>query len=56
MILGEQVPVIFTGTEHMYAAIRPGVGNVKGTPLSFYRLTWNAEELYFKSSRLRMQR
>ena len=31
-----------------FAAIRSNVGNVRGTPLSYYRLTWNAEELYFK--------
>jgi peptide/nickel transport system substrate-binding protein len=47
-ILGEQQPMIFTVTPMYYAAIRSDIGNVRPTPLSFYRLTWNAEELYLK--------
>jgi len=47
-ILAEQQPMIFTVTPMYYAAIRSGVGNVRATPLSYYRATWNAEELYFK--------
>lgn len=47
-ILAEQVPLIFTVTPYYYAAIRSDVGNVRPTPLSYYRVTWNAEELYFK--------
>jgi peptide/nickel transport system substrate-binding protein len=47
-ILGEQQPMIFTVTPHYYAAIRSDIGNVRATPLSYYRATWNAEELYFK--------
>ena len=48
LILGEQTPMIFTVTPFSYAAIRSDIGNLRGTPLSYYRLTWNAEELYFK--------
>jgi ABC-type transport system substrate-binding protein len=48
MILGEQVPMIFTVTPMYYAAARADIGNVRATPLSYYRATWNAEELYFK--------
>jgi peptide/nickel transport system substrate-binding protein len=47
-ILAEQQPMIFTRTPIFYAAIRADVGNVRPTPLSIYRATWNLEELYFK--------
>ncbi len=47
-ILAEQVPMIFTVTPMYYAAIRADIGNTRPTPLSYYRVTWNAEELYFK--------
>ena len=47
-ILAEQQPMIFTITPMYYAAIRSDIGNVRPTPLSYYRVTWNAEELYFK--------
>jgi peptide/nickel transport system substrate-binding protein len=47
-ILAEQQPMIFTVTPYYYAAIRSDIGNVRPTPLSSYRVTWNAEELYFK--------
>ena len=47
-ILAEQQPVIFTVTPMVYAAVRPDIGNVRATPLSYFRATWNAEELYFK--------
>jgi peptide/nickel transport system substrate-binding protein len=47
-ILAEQVPMIFTVTPIYYAAIRSDIGNIRPTPLSYYRVTWNAEELYYK--------
>jgi peptide/nickel transport system substrate-binding protein len=47
-ILAEEQPMIFTVTPMYYAAIRPDIGNVRATPLSYYQVTWNAEELYFK--------
>jgi peptide/nickel transport system substrate-binding protein len=47
-ILGEQMPMIFTVTPYFYAAARADIGNLRPTPLSSYRATWNAEELYFK--------
>ncbi len=47
-ILAEQVPLIFTVTPFYYAAIRSDIGNVRASPLTYYRATWNAEELYFK--------
>jgi hypothetical protein len=40
--------MIFTVTPISYAAIRSDIGNVRASSLSTYRLTWNAEELYFK--------
>ena len=47
-ILAEQQPMIFTVTPMYYATIRPDIGNVRATALSYYQVTWNAEELYFK--------
>ncbi|MGH7952800.1 MAG: ABC transporter substrate-binding protein [Limisphaerales bacterium] len=47
-ILAEQQPMIFTVTPMYYVAIRSDIGNVRATPLTYYRATWNAEELYFK--------
>jgi peptide/nickel transport system substrate-binding protein len=47
-ILAEQVPMIFTVTPLHYSAIRSDIGNVRPTSLTSYRVTWNAEELYFK--------
>jgi peptide/nickel transport system substrate-binding protein len=47
-ILAEQQPMIFTVTPYYYAAARSDIGNIRPTPLSYYRVTWNAEELYFK--------
>jgi peptide/nickel transport system substrate-binding protein len=47
-ILGEQMPMIYTVTPMYYAAIRSDIGNVRASALSYYRATWNAEELYFK--------
>ena len=47
-ILGEQMPMIFTVTPYFYAGARADIGNLRPTPLSSYRATWNAEELYFK--------
>ena len=47
-ILSEQVPMIFTVTPFFYAAVRSDIGNVRATPLSGNRATWNIEELYFK--------
>ena len=48
-ILAEQQPMIFTVTPYYYAAARADIGNLRPTALSFYRVSWNAEELYFKN-------
>lgn len=48
LILAEQVPMIYTTTPFSYAAVRSDLGNLRPTVLSSYRVTWNAEELYFK--------
>ncbi len=47
-ILAREVPMIFTVTPYYYAAIKSNIGNLRPTALSYYRVTWNAEELYFK--------
>ncbi|MBU6398707.1 MAG: ABC transporter substrate-binding protein [Verrucomicrobia bacterium] len=46
-IMAEQLPFIPLVSPIAYAAIRRDIGNVRPTPLSSNRLTWNAEELYF---------
>ncbi len=46
-ILAQQVPMIFTVTPYYYAAVVNNLANVRATPLSSYRATWNIEELYF---------
>ena len=46
-ILAEQQPMIFTVTPYFYAAIRSDISNLRPTPLSSYRVTWNAEELFY---------
>ena len=48
-ILAEQVPLIYTVTPFYYAAIRSDIGNIRPTALSYYCVTWKAEELYFKN-------
>jgi len=47
-ILSEQVPFISTVNPYWYVAVRSDIGNLRPTPLCYYRVTWNAEELYFK--------
>ena len=47
-ILADQVPMIYTVTPYYYAAVRSDIGNVRATPLNYYRATWNIEELYFQ--------
>jgi peptide/nickel transport system substrate-binding protein len=50
-IMGEQQPMIFTVVPVVYAAARTDIGNIRPTPLDEFRVTWNAEELYFKTNR-----
>ena len=47
-ILSEQVPMIYTASPFSYAAARSDLGNLRPTVQSYYRVTWNAEELYFQ--------
>ncbi|MGH8022096.1 MAG: ABC transporter substrate-binding protein [Limisphaerales bacterium] len=49
MILSEEVPLVYTVTPEYSAAIRSSVGNVRYTPLTFYQVTWNTDELYFEN-------
>jgi len=48
MILAEQQPEIFTVIPRYYGAARTNIGNLRPTPLNYFRVTWNDEELYFK--------
>ena len=47
-ILAEQLPMVYTVAPFHFAAVRPDLANLRPTVLSPYRLTWNAEELFFK--------
>lgn len=47
-IMGEQQPMIFTVIPTYYAAVRSNLGNVRPSPMTFYRASWNLEELYNK--------
>jgi peptide/nickel transport system substrate-binding protein len=47
-ILGEQMPMIYTVTPVLHAAVRADLANLRPAVLSATPLTWNAEELYFK--------
>ena len=47
-IMNRELPFIYTVAPLNAAAIRADVGNVRPTVLSTHRVTWNAEELYFK--------
>ena len=47
-IMGEEQPLIYTVTPYYYAAAGSDLANVRPTALSYYRVSWNAEELYFK--------
>ncbi|MBI3877614.1 MAG: ABC transporter substrate-binding protein [Verrucomicrobia bacterium] len=48
VILGTEMPFIYTVSPFNYAAAKSGLGNLRPTVLSSHRLTWNAEELYWK--------
>jgi peptide/nickel transport system substrate-binding protein len=48
MILAEQQPMVYTVVPVIFAAARTDIGNLRPTPLNGFRVTWNAEELYFK--------
>jgi peptide/nickel transport system substrate-binding protein len=50
-ILAEELPMIYTTAPASCAAIRPDIGNVRPSVLTPYRVTWNVEELFFKTSR-----
>jgi ABC-type transport system substrate-binding protein len=48
MILAEQQAEIYTVVPVIFAAARTDLGNLRPTALNGFRVTWNAEELYFK--------
>lgn len=47
-IMSAQVPLIYTVSPISYVAVRNDLGNLRPSVLSYYRISWNAEELYFK--------
>jgi peptide/nickel transport system substrate-binding protein len=47
-ILAEEQPMIFTVAPRHFAAVRNGLGNVRPSVLTPYRVTWNLEELYWR--------
>ncbi len=48
VIMATEMPFIYTVQPMTFAAYRKDLGNIRPTVLSSYRVTWNAEELYFK--------
>jgi peptide/nickel transport system substrate-binding protein len=46
-ILAEQQPLVFIAVPTIYCAVNQNVGNVRATALCYYRVSWNAEELYY---------
>lgn len=49
MILAEQVPMIYTVSPLVHAAIRPGLANLRPAVLAPSPVTWNAEELWWQT-------
>jgi peptide/nickel transport system substrate-binding protein len=49
VIMAREVPFIYLASQHNYAAVDKRLANLKPTVLSSYRVTWNLEELYFKT-------
>ncbi|HEY3762293.1 MAG TPA: ABC transporter substrate-binding protein [Verrucomicrobiae bacterium] len=47
-IMAEEQPSFYMVTPMYYAAIKSNIGNVRATALTYYRATWNAEELYYE--------
>jgi len=47
-IMSSQVPLIYTVSPISYVAVRNEIANLRPSVLSYYRVSWNAEELYFK--------
>ena len=45
------MPMIFTVVPMYFAAVRTDSATCARHRLSYYRATWNAEELYFKPDR-----
>ncbi|MCL4786696.1 MAG: ABC transporter substrate-binding protein [Verrucomicrobia bacterium] len=49
-ILAEELPMIFTVSPFHFAVVRADLGNLRPSALTAHRLTWNLEELFFRSS------
>lgn len=47
-IMSSQVPLIYTVSPISYVAVRNEIANLRPSVLSYYRVSWNAEELYFR--------
>jgi peptide/nickel transport system substrate-binding protein len=50
MILAEEMPMIHTAAPIHFAAARSDLANLRPSVFTPYRLTWNIEELYFKTA------
>jgi len=48
ILLAEEQPMIYTVSPFAYCAARSGIGNLRPSVLTPYRLTWNLDELFFK--------
>lgn len=47
-IMSTQVPLIYTVSPISYVAVRNELANIRPSVLSYYRVSWNAEEIYYK--------
>lgn len=47
-IMSDQAPLIYTVSPISYVAVKNEIGNLRPSVLSYFKVSWNAEELYFK--------
>lgn len=48
VIMSTQVPLIYTVSPVSFVAVRDNVANLRPSVLSYYRISWNAEEIFLK--------
>ena len=47
-IMSAQVPLIYTVSPISYVALRNDLANLRPSVLSYYKASWNAEEIYYR--------
>ena len=46
--MSAQVPLIYTVSPISYVALRNDLANLRPSVLSYYKASWNAEEIYYR--------